>query len=175
MTAPTYHLWLKPPSPTYEALAGLIRALAQELTAPVFGPHVTLLGHLEGSEQDHVQRTTRLGELIKPFSIQLGPAASRTEHFKCIFLEVDNSASIMSANAIARQLFQRPQEEFMPHLSLVYGSYPEARKKQIIARLPARAQTAFPVRSVHLIRANSENPRDWSEVWSTSLTGTVAP
>ncbi len=129
MTAPTYHLWLKPPSPTYEALAGLIRALAQELTAPVFGPHVTLLGHLEGSEQDHVQRTTRLGELLGPFSIQLGPAASRPEYFKCIFLEVDKSASIMNANASARQLYQRPPEEFMPHLSLVYGSYPETRKK----------------------------------------------
>jgi len=56
MTVTTYHLWLKPSGPSYEVLAGLIRDLAKELSAPVFEPHVTFLGDLEGSEQDHMNR-----------------------------------------------------------------------------------------------------------------------
>jgi hypothetical protein len=95
MTATTYHLWLKPTGASYEVLAGLIGALAKKLSAPVFEPHVTLLGHLEGSERDHIQRAIRLGERLEPFWIALGNASYQSEYFKCRFLKVNESAPIM--------------------------------------------------------------------------------
>jgi 2'-5' RNA ligase len=174
MKATTYHLWLKPSGPAYEVLAGLIRDLGKELRAPVFEPHVTLLGHLEGSEQDHVQRTTRLGERLKPFWIDLGAASYRNEYFKCLFLRVNESAAVMNAHAAACEVFQRIREEYMPHLSLVYGAYTEERKKGIIRGLPALAQTSFPVRSVDLLRADSDDPKDWREILSIPMTERLA-
>jgi 2'-5' RNA ligase len=164
MTATTYHLWLKPSGLGYEVLAGLIRDLAQELGAPVFEPHVTLLGHLEGSERDHLRRTARLGEQLGPFEIELGRASYREEHFKCLFLQVSDTASVKGAHTVASEVFRRAPEEYMPHLSLVYGSYPEERKRAVIAGLPALAQRAFPVGHVYLLRADSEDPRDWHEM-----------
>jgi len=174
-TSTTYHLWLKPSGPSYEVLAGLIRDLAKELSAPVFEPHVTLLGHLEGSEQDHIQRARKLGERLQPFWIGLGGASYRSEYFKCLFLRVNESAPIMNANAAACQVFQRAREEYMPHVSLVYGAYPEERKREIIAGLPALAQASVPVRSVYLIGADTEDPKDWREILNIPMTGNGSP
>ena len=176
MTATTYHLWLKPTGASYEILAGLIDDLAKKLSAPVFEPHLTLLGHLEGSERDNIQRARRLGERLEPFWIALGNASYQSEYFKCLFLKVNQSAPIMTAHAIACEVFQRTRETYMPHVSLVYGTYPEERKREIIAgvsRRPLRA--SMPVRSVYLIRADSEDPKDWSEILNIPMMGTGKP
>jgi hypothetical protein len=63
MTVTTYHLWLKPTGASYEVLAELVGDLAKKLSAPVFEPHVTLLGHLDGSERDYIQRARKLGAI----------------------------------------------------------------------------------------------------------------
>lgn len=173
MTVTTYHLWLKPTGASYEVLADLIGDLAKKLSAPVFEPHVTLLGHLEGSERDHIHRARKLGERLQPFWIALGHASYQSEYFKCLFLKVNHSAPIMTAHATACDVFQRARETYMPHLSLVYGAYPEERKREIIAGLSRRpVRASLPVRSVYLIRADSEDPRDWSEILDIPMMGT---
>jgi 2'-5' RNA ligase len=172
----TYHLWLKPSGASYEVLVDLIGTLAKKLSAPVFEPHVTLLGHLEGSEWDHIQRARKLGERLAPFWIALRNAAYQSEYFKCLFLKVNESAPIITAHATACDVFQRTREKYMPHLSLVYGAYPEGLKREIIAGLPRRpVRASLPVRSVHLIRAESEDPKDWSEIVTVPMTGTGTP
>jgi 2'-5' RNA ligase len=176
MTVTTYHLWLKPTGASYEVLAELVGDLAKKLSAPVFEPHVTLLGHLDGSERDHIQRARELGERLAPFWIALGNASYQSEYFKCLFLKVNESAPIMTAHAITCDVFQRTRDKYMPHLSLVYGAYPEERKREIIAGLSRRpVRASLPVRSVYLIRAESEDPKDWSEILTIPMTGMGTP
>ncbi|HEU5324245.1 MAG TPA: 2'-5' RNA ligase family protein, partial [Methylomirabilota bacterium] len=160
----TFHLWLKPAGPAYEVLGGAIRELAQELGAPVFEPHVTLLGHLEGTELDHARRTEQLGRELRPFPIVLTEASHGDTYFQCLFMTVQPSAVVMDAHVLARRVFHRTEVDYMPHLSLVYGRYPEGRRREIIARLPAAVRTSFGVNAVHLIKAESQDPRDWHEV-----------
>ena len=50
MGAPTYHYWFKPSGQAYEILSRTIRDLARELDAPVFEPHISLIGNLDGTE-----------------------------------------------------------------------------------------------------------------------------
>ncbi len=52
----------------------------------------------------------------------------------------------------------------MPHLSLVYGLYPEARKREVIASLRPDVRTCFEVSAVYLIKADSRDPKDWREI-----------
>jgi hypothetical protein len=52
----------------------------------------------------------------------------------------------------------------MPHLSLVYGLFPEDTKRTLAARLPAGVRTTFEVRSVILLRSDSTEPKDWHEI-----------
>jgi 2'-5' RNA ligase len=162
MSATTYHLWLKPSGPTYDRLAGTIRDLARELDAPVFEPHVTLLS-LEGANDQHVRRTAGLARQLKPFPVALADLSYRDEYFQCFFINVERDTQVLKANALAKQVFQQRDSAYAPHLSLVYGLYPEARKKELIARLRSGIPASFEANAIHLIRADSGDPKDWHE------------
>jgi 2'-5' RNA ligase len=77
----------------------------------------------------------------------------------------------MNANALARHIFQKPDETYMPHLSLAYGSYPEPSKRAIIRNLPPYVRTSFEVTALFLIRAESNDPKDWHEIANYPFTG----
>jgi 2'-5' RNA ligase len=165
----SYHLWLKPSGAPYDVLAEAIRELARELAAPVFEPHVTLLGHLEGREDDHRRRTELLARELSPFPIVLTDAAYGDVYFQCLFLRVQQSSAVMDAYARACLAFDRPHGAYMPHLSLAYGVYPDARKRAIMAGLPPALRTSFAASAVYLIKAASEDPKDWHEVLDVSF------
>jgi hypothetical protein len=57
MSRATYHLWIKPTGAVRDTLVQTIQELAHELGGPMFEPHVTLLGSLIGTEQEHTQRS----------------------------------------------------------------------------------------------------------------------
>jgi 2'-5' RNA ligase len=167
---PSYHLWVKPMGAAYALLAETIHTLARELDTPPFEPHVTLLASLQGSEADHRQRAERLSRLLRPARFVLTEPAYLDEHFRCLFMLVEQTQEVMGYHASALGVFGRPKEEYMPHVSLVYGSLPESRKKDVIARLPAEIRSSFDVTSLVLLKADSPSPKDWHELLEIPVT-----
>ena len=55
---------------------------------------------------------------------------------------------------------------FDPHVSLLYGLYPERVKQEIITALPPDLPETWLVSRLQLIRADSTNPQDWQVVES---------
>jgi hypothetical protein len=171
MGVPTYHLWLKPAGSAYDLLAQTIRNLAHELGGPVFEPHVTLLGHLDGTEQEHIERTHQLARKLRPFQVVLTEPSYRDKYFQCVFMYVEQTPAVMNAHALARKVFRHMIESYMPHLSLVYGFYPEPTKKEVIAKLDSSLRTAFEASDVYLIKADSDDPKDWDEFLTVPMSG----
>jgi hypothetical protein len=161
---PTYHLWFKPSGAVYDVLTRTIRDLARELDAPIFEPHISLIGNLEGTEKALTQKTQELAQHLAPFDAVLTNPSYRDTHFQCLFMLVEQDSPLMNAHAVASDLFHKPHQDFMPHVSLVYGSYPESRKKLIINNLPADVRTSFEVTALYLVRADSADPKDWHEI-----------
>jgi 2'-5' RNA ligase len=161
---PTYHLWFKPTGLAYDVLARTIRDLARELGVPAFEPHVTLLAYLEGTEQEHMRRAGELAERLEPCHFVLTEPAYFDEYFRCLFLLVDPTPAVLTCHALAAKVFGKPDEAYMPHVSLVYGSLAQSRKKSIIAALPPDARTSFVVTSVTLLKSESAEPKDWHEI-----------
>ena len=159
--AATYHLWLRPAGAAYELLGRTIASLARELGGPVFEPHVTLAGPLHGSEQQLLADCQRLSSQLPPFEIVLGQPSHGPDYFRCVFLLVEPTAAIVRANALAKQLFGLPEDSYMPHLSLVYGTYPESERLRVIGALPPGLRLAFTPGPVDLMRSTSDDPRDW--------------
>ena len=143
MSAATYSLWSKPTGSAYDVLVRTIRRLAHELDGPMFEPHVTLLGQLEGTAQDHVRRSEQLAQQLQPFQIVLIDPSYGNEYFQCVFTRVKQTPPLMNAHAVARRVFGRGKETYMPHLSLVYGLFPDARKREAIAGLQPDVRTSF--------------------------------
>jgi 2'-5' RNA ligase len=161
-----YHLWLKPSREASDRFADVIRQLALDLNAPTFEPHITLLGNLNGSEAEHIARSKELARRLSPFPITVSGPATGNDYFHCVFLVVDMTSPVFQAQVLARQIFhQEKDNRYRPHISLVYGRYSESRKKDIIARLPASLCLSFEANHLSLIKAVSEDPKDWQEVW----------
>jgi len=163
MSAIIYSLWFKPAGATFDVLAEVIDQFAQEFGHTTFEPHVTLLGNLDGTEEEILRRTELLAKRLQPFQIELTEPAHGHQHFQCVFMRVGQSSSVMDAHARAQKVFDQSEGRFMPHLSLVYGTFPDARKLEIISRLPD-LRGSFEATTLYLIEADSDDPKDWREL-----------
>jgi 2'-5' RNA ligase len=165
----SYHLWLKPSGPSDDLLSRTIRRLAEELHAPVFAPHITLAGPLNGSEQELIERCDSLQRLLSPFEVVLDVPLHGPDYFRCVFMRADADAAIVRAHETARRVFRLPDRPFMPHLSLVYGNYTEAERQHIVSGLPPELRLTFRADSFDLILSTSLDPKDWRSVCSRRL------
>ena len=165
-----FHLWFVPTGTVYDRLAGLIADLSARYDGPRFDPHLTLLGRLEGEEGILVDRTRQLAHMLHPFEVRLKEPGYEAQYFRCLFLPAEPSPPILEAYQRAAQIFDRPSTSaFDPHVSLLYGLFPESLKREIIKGLPSALSGTFPVSRLQLIRAGSTNPQDWQAVETLDL------
>lgn len=60
----------------------------------------------------------------------------------------------------AKEIFNMTKiPPYMPHLSLMYGNYPQALKDKIIQEIGKNQSTQFEVNSVHLVQGGEI--KDW--------------
>ena len=157
-----FHLWIVPTGEVYDRLAGVIADLSARHHGPAFDPHLTLLGRLEGEEASLVDRTHQLARALHPFDVRLGEPRYEAQYFRCLFLPAEPSPAILDVHQQATQIFNaQPASAFDPHVSLLYGLFPESLKQEIIKALPPDLPSAFLASRLQLIRAESTNPRDW--------------
>lgn len=167
--ASAYHLWLTPTGQVYDILQKTITDLSKAYHAPVFDPHVTLLGSLPGTEEAISLRCVKLGESLAPFDIFLAEPACGDQYFQCVFLKAQETPALMNAHELANRLFVKAPNPFMPHLSLLYGHYSLELKHKITSTLSQALSLNFTVDTIHLIHAKSEHPMDWASILSVPL------
>ena len=160
-----YSLCLIPTGEPYEILSTTIAALSQTYEAPLFEPHVTVLGNLPDSQAETVASASHLAEQLRPYEIRLTTPECRDTYFQCLYLRVQETPPVMEAHAHARSIFHRQDDPpYLPHLSLLYGWYSVELKQQIIAALPSTLCTDFIVTTVHVIRGEDDDPKTWTRL-----------
>lgn len=165
-----FHLWIVPAGEAFNRLAGVIADLSARHHGPAFVPHLTLLGRLEGEEEDLVDRTHQLACALYPFEVRFKEPGYEAQYFRCLFLPAEPSPAILDAHQRAVQIFDaQPTSVFDPHVSLLYGEFPESLKQAIIKSLPPDLPASVSVSRLQLIRADSTNPQDWQVVETVDL------
>lgn len=168
----TYFLWLEPTGRTHELLATTIAHLSQEHRGPLFDPHVTLLGDIAGQEGKLLHKTEKLAHALSPFDLTLTVPACQNEYFRCVFMRVEETPTLLGAHTLARKVFHKEDAlPYMPHLSLLYGSYPRSLKEQIIGSMPTSLSVQFTVSAVTLFRGEGNSPKDWRKVQTFGFSG----
>ncbi len=167
--ATTYHLWIKPSGKVYDILRKTIGNLSKTYQGPFFDPHVTLLSSLTGTAEEIILRSEQLRTSLQPFDIQLTEPAYGDQYFQCVFLKAQESPALMNAHELARKLFVKDTNAYMPHLSLLYGHYSIEQKDKITATLSETLRLSFTVDKFDLIRAESEDPKDWISILTVPL------
>jgi 2'-5' RNA ligase len=164
-----YALWLMPSGEVRQRLAGTILELSRQYGTPAFQPHVTLAGSIVGPAREVTSKMKDLAKRIPPFTVRLTTVGGLEEYFRCLFVRVEQTHPITSANAAAQEIFRLPkQPAFMPHLSLLYGSLPSNEKERIIAALDHRFELEFKATTLHLYLIKRE-PANWRRVATCGL------
>lgn len=165
-----FHLWLMPPEDVSSRLAGLVTELSLRYGGPTFDPHLTLLGRIEGEESAIVDLTNRLAAALSSFEVQLKAPVGETQYFRCLYFPAEPVPPLLDAHQQAQRLFGRHSTSpFQPHVSILYGLFPERIKQEIIKSLPTDLPRTFLVSELRLIRADSTNPPDWHPIASPPL------
>ena len=82
MQAKGYSLWLMPTGEAYDKFSNLIKRLAKEYNAPIFEPHVTLIGEAMQSEEDVIRRAEKLVSGQESFPITLRTIDCQDSYFR---------------------------------------------------------------------------------------------
>lgn len=152
-----YSLWLMPSGQVGEALAGIITELGREFLAPVFPPHVTLLGGLKGAIPELTIRARLVAEQLGPYDLALGRLDYLDEYYRCLFVRILETEPVLRANDIARRVFGRlGGPAYMPHLSLLYGDFTPDAKESIIKRIGTSLDYRFLATELYLYSTSGE-------------------
>ncbi len=163
-TSTGYSIWLMPTGDVRDELSKTISQLSALYATPVFPPHVTLIGNLAGNVAELSSQTQQLASRTRKFEITLAKIDYLDEYFRCLFVQAEETPALGEAIRTARIIFHREQDaKFMPHLSLMYGSFNAETKKQIVQAVGREFSRGFPVKSVHLFSTKGE-PKDWYPV-----------
>lgn len=156
-------LWLLPTGTAYNKFENLIKKLAGEYNAPTFQPHVTLLGEFMQPQEECIEKTKQLVAGQKPFTVNLEEIGYQDYFFRTLFVYARKTGPLLNLHNKAKEIFQMQHiPPYMPHLSLLYGTYPNGTKEKIIKEIGKNQSTKFEVSSVHLVQGGEI--KDWQIV-----------
>lgn len=170
---PRYALWLTPPPPVYDRFARLIETLSRRLGTPRFAPHITLAGTGAELADDALERATALAAQLPPVPVRLLDVGYSDAYFRCLYVRAERTPVLLAAHRLAAgRLDTDPAEDFMPHLSLVYGNLPQDTKEALIEEIGRRFDLEFTARQLTLCLPAGA-PDGWRTLGPFALTGSA--
>lgn len=161
-----YSLWLEPEGNIGYRLEEKIQKLSKKHNTPEFDPHVTLLGNLTYGETELIQLTHTLANSLHPLELLLTKVDCGNSFYQSIFIRVEKSEGLRSARRLACKLFDIDEtDDYMPHLSLLYGDMSRGDKERIVNLMEREYQMRFTANFIRLVKTEGK-PKDWKKIYS---------
>lgn len=158
-----FSLWFSPTGRLATVLGDRIRALAEQHAAPVFNPHVTLLGDIAVDESTVLEKASFLARRLPKMTIRFVGVGYSDSYFRCLFLQAEVTPELIAAKIEAESLFSLPHEKFIPHFSLLYGHFSQQTKEAIATQPRNEGDSSFRVRTLDVYFTKGA-PADWHAV-----------
>jgi len=170
-----YSVWLTPEGNEALPLKRLIADLSRSLHSSLFLPHVTLLGGVSRPQGSIIDDCRCLAAGMPSFRVHFTGVGWRDSYFRCLYLNVDPCPSLLRARATAVDTCGVVNDRlFLPHLSLAYGEFDEARKRVIACNVIHPYPPGFNVTHLDLVRTQGR-PEDWRLIERFPLASEVMP
>lgn len=149
-----YSIWLIPSLPVFTYLRKIILKLALENDAPVFLPHITLIGGIRDRDKA-LKGAAQVVEGINKFQVILKKIRYETIWSKALYFEAERNEDLVGLFSKASRIFLS-KGNFQPHLSLLYGTFPPVLKKRIIKELGSSWPKSFVVKRIDVYRTGDK-------------------
>jgi len=164
-----YSLWLIPEDDAHNLYSEVIRKLSHTYHTSLFEPHITLLSSITGSKAELIAKTEMLSRHLTRIFVKPHGIKYLNEIYRSLFILITSNEELINANKLAKELFGLPlDEEFMPHLSLLYGNLPVKEKEKIKEKLDSKLLASFHVDNIVLFCTSNESDK-WYPVQSFPL------
>ncbi|CAK7334087.1 unnamed protein product [Dovyalis caffra] len=126
-----YSVWAIPPEDMGERLKKLMGGLRSEFGGPEIPPHVTVVGAVSLTEQDALEKFRSACEGLKAYHVKADRLVTGAFPSQCLYLLFQSTPEVMDASAhCCRQFGYKRSNRYMPHLSLLYGTLTNDKKKK---------------------------------------------
>lgn len=168
MKARGYSLWFQPENNIYQEYDSIIRRLSEKYNTPYFEPHITLLGQIELSEEECLDKTKKLAFQLKPFTVNFSTIEFQNFYFRAMYVKTMLTPKLQRAYNHTCKIFNiKNPNKYMPHLSLLYGKFPLLEKKAMLENISSFLP-GFKLQNISLIKSNG-SPKDWEHIQTFSL------
>ena len=160
-----YSLWLIPGGDGYKKFTEIINQLSVKYHAPKFELHISLVGKsiVVIDESEIVTRTKRLASLLHPFSVKLNGIEYTDATHKALFVECDKNEELLTLHNIAEKVFEFEKEEYLPHLSLIYGAFNKKEKEEMMKEIK-KYPSKLEIESISLFNTGPVNEEEWYKI-----------
>jgi 2'-5' RNA ligase len=146
-----YSIWLNPDNPAFNELSNEISCIGMTYDTPLFAPHITLIGKIQGREKDILEKTRGVLAQVCQIEVTLEQIESSENYYRCVYARAKKIPELLQANETARKSFGvNDAEEYMPHLSLAYGDVSEQTRAEMIAQIGDLKNRVFTIKSASL-------------------------
>lgn len=148
-----YYYWLIPDEPHRSTLQRMIHRFSKIYQRPTFTPHITIgTGYTIPAS---------LASFATP-NIHFACVSTEHSYFRSLYFKCSPSPALLP-------LWEAfgGEEPFIPHLSLVYGHFSQARERDWCSSTPLYEQ-CVPCSTIWVVRG-SKRVQDWRKVKSFSL------
>jgi 2'-5' RNA ligase len=161
MTVEIRSLWLMPCREDEAFLASLIGELAMRFGTPNFAPHLTLRGDTNATFEHLHDDARAAAAALQPFTEAIAGIETTEAFFRAFYLRFAVSAPLFG---LKRRLDPQEAENFMPHVSLLYGNLPEMVKAPASVELRQRlAGRTITFDRICVVRSGQDIPiADWT-------------
>jgi hypothetical protein len=174
MAAEVYSVWLMPEPVWQRTFMGAVRDLSARFRTPRFEPHLTLIGGSPFDRADLERKVEAALPGVAPFSQPIRDIVTGDAFFRSFYaLFAAEGVLLDLKHRIDRAVRGVEAPEFMPHVSLLYGSVEPGAKAAAAAEYRA-AMAGLTVRfeRVEIVRSGDEVPiEQWQSVAAFPLSG----
>ncbi|GMH05193.1 hypothetical protein Nepgr_007033 [Nepenthes gracilis] len=126
-----YSVWALPPDDVRDRVKKLMDGLRSEFGGPEFEPHLTVVGAINLSEQDALQKFKSAVDGVKVYTASVQSVSTGTFFYQCVFLLLHPSPEVLETSAHCCSHFgYNNSTPYMPHMSLIYGDITDEEKKK---------------------------------------------
>ena len=148
-----YYYWLIPDEPHRSNLKRIIQRFSKIYQSPIFTPHITV------GSGNSIPTTIQGTEIPQ---VQFARAATEHTYFRSLYFKCEPSPTLLSIC----KYFGR-EDPFIPHLSLIYGHFSDARERDWCTNTP-QYKPKVSCSTIWIVRGGRK-VQDWQKIKSFSL------
>jgi 2'-5' RNA ligase len=167
-------IWLIPKDFERRKFSRCIDGLAADYNSPGFIPHITLIPGLEGDFDDISKNIIKSCKNLSPINVEIDGIDMTDNYWRSVFFRIKKDEKLLNLYDKIRESIEpcitKIDKEYFPHLSLIYGEFPQNTKDKIIAAVNSeKLPKSFLIDNIYLLNMDSGLPSEWGISGAYSL------